>query len=173
MIHCPLVTILVSSHAQDDMRVLEIYRSILTWVLMLLCDSLTAFCVLACSVWLWFEQPLHLYNLWVACMAFKLKLACLYGPQSCALMMYDLLSQSMFVIIPGYPSLLHGVLYVTCAPMGNRLHLVLTCMPYCTACCLSICGLVPAAFPTCILAACDTGKSDLAFLAHSSSIGDC
>ena len=86
--------------------------------------------------------------------------------------MYDLLAQSMLVTIAGYHRLFSGMLHITWVLIGSKLLVSWTWLLL-FGLSASASGLLLATCPTCILDACDIGKSDLTSLTHSNYIGDC
>ena len=78
----------------------------------------------------------------------------------------------MLLTKPGCHSLLHGFLYITCVPISKKLLEACSWFLLVGFTALA-CGLLPAACPNSILAASNIGRSNIAFLVHSSSIGDC
>ena len=106
---------------------------------------------------------------------FKWNLAHLHVVPSGVVVMYDWLYCAIFVIIAGYHNLLGGVLYITWIWIGRKL--LLACALFLlVGVTISDWGLVTgclfASYLTCILAACDIGKSDLTCLAHSNFTGN-
>ena len=89
-----------------------------------------------------------------------------------AVMTYDPLFSNMLVTIARYNSLLGGVFHITYVPIVNTFLLVCNWFLF-VGLISSPCGMILAVCPSCILATSDIGRSDLAFLAHNSSIGDC